>query len=422
MLEKASKLNPFKRRSDLTPEDVREARAYIEAYWKNLERYHPKDDESLIGLPNKYLVPAFEEGHEFDFNEMYYWDSYFMVQGMLDERHKDLVVGILENLLYMFRRYKIIPNASRLYLMGRSQPPFLTSFIWDVFDTYQMDEKWLKRAIETAEEEYRTVWMGEAKPNARLVYQGLSRYYDINYLHDLAEAESGWDMTTRFGRKALNFVPADLNALLYKYEMDFARYYRHVNNPRTAAKWEVAARFRTEAMDKLMWSNLRGIYYDYNFAKERRGTVGSLAGFYPLWAGMVDQKRAAQMVKSLRRFEQRGGLATTDGQVVQQMVPGALVQGTLPTQWAYPNGWAPLQFLIIKGLLRYGYHEDARRIAMKWLRNNLQWFKEHGVFLEKYNVVSPGKPPVKGVYPSQTGFGWTNAVFEYLCREFIDER
>lgn len=422
MLEKASKLNPFKRRSDLTPEDVREARAYIEAYWKNLERYHPKDDESLIGLPNKYLVPAFEEGHEFDFNEMYYWDSYFMVQGMLDERHKDLVVGILENLLYMFRRYKIIPNASRLYLMGRSQPPFLTSFIWDVFDTYQMDEKWLKRAIETAEEEYRTVWMGEAKPNARLVYQGLSRYYDINYLHDLAEAESGWDMTTRFGRKALNFVPADLNALLYKYEMDFARYYRHVNNPRTAAKWEVAARFRAEAMDKLMWSNLRGIYYDYNFAKERRGTVGSLAGFYPLWAGMVDQKRAAQMVKSIRRFEQRGGLATTDGQVVQQMVPGALVQGTLPTQWAYPNGWAPLQFLIIKGLLRYGYHEDARRIAMKWLRNNLQWFKEHGVFLEKYNVVSPGKPPVKGVYPSQTGFGWTNAVFEYLCREFIDER
>lgn len=422
MLEKASKLNPFKRRSDLTPEDVREARAYIEAYWQNLERYHPKDDESLIGLPNKYLVPAFEEGHEFDFNEMYYWDSYFMVQGMLDERHKDLVVGILDNLLYMFRRYKIIPNASRLYLMGRSQPPFLTSFIWDVFDTYQMDEKWLKSAIETAEEEYRTVWMGEAKPNARLVYQGLSRYYDINYLHDLAEAESGWDMTTRFGRKALNFVPADLNALLYKYEMDFARYYRHVNNPRTAAKWELAARVRAEAMDKLMWSNLRGIYYDYNFAKERRGTVGSLAGFYPLWAGMVDQKRAAQMVKSIRRFEQRGGLATTDGQVVQQMVPGSLVPGTLPTQWAYPNGWAPLQFLIIKGLLKYGYQEDARRIAMKWLRNNLQWFKEHGVFLEKYNVVSPGKPPVKGVYPSQTGFGWTNAVFEYLCREFIDER
>src|SRR5690606_6751878 len=154
--------------------------------------------------------------------------------------------------------------------------------IWDVYDAYEMDEKWLKGAIETAETEYKTVWMGESKPNARLVYQGLSRYYDINYLNDLAEAESGWDMTTRFGRKALNFVPADLNALLYKYEMDFARYYRHIKDARTAAVWEVAAKHRAETMKKLMWSNLKGLFYDYNFSKERRGSVSSLAGLYPL--------------------------------------------------------------------------------------------------------------------------------------------
>jgi len=57
---------------------------------------------------------------------------------------------------------------------------------------------------------------------------------------------------------------------------------------------------------------------------------------------------------------------------------------------------------------------------MNWLRTNLNWFKEHGVFLEKYNVVIPTDPPAKGVYPSQTGFGWTNAVFERFCRDFID--
>lgn len=422
MLDTAKKFIPFRKNSDLKPEDVAVAREYILSYWQKLERFHPKDDESLLGLPNKYLVPAYEEGHEFDFNEMYYWDSYFMVQGMLDATHKELVVGMLENLLFMFNRYNVIPNASRLYLMGRSQPPLLTSFIWDVFDVYEMSESWLKSAMETAEKEYKTVWMGQAKPHARLVYQGLSRYYDINYLNDLAEAESGWDMTTRFGRKALNYVPADLNSLLYKYEMDFARYYRHVKNPRKAAEWEVAANHRAKTMKELMWSNLRGYYFDYNFAKERRGTVSSLAGFYPLWAGMVDQKQAEQMVKALRRFEQRGGLATTDGQVVQQIMPGAVVPGALPVQWAYPNGWAPLHFLIIKGLMKYGFHEDAKRIAMKWLRTNLNWFNEHGLFLEKYNVVSPGKPPAKGVYPSQTGFGWTNAVFEYLCKEFVDER
>jgi neutral trehalase len=57
---------------------------------------------------------------------------------------------------------------------------------------------------------------------------------------------------------------------------------------------------------------------------------------------------------------------------------------------------------------------------MKWLKTNLNWFSENKVFLEKYNVVNPDKPPIKGVYPSQTGFGWTNAVFERFCKDYID--
>jgi alpha,alpha-trehalase len=57
---------------------------------------------------------------------------------------------------------------------------------------------------------------------------------------------------------------------------------------------------------------------------------------------------------------------------------------------------------------------------MKWLKGNLKWFNEHHIFLEKYNVVAPDKPPIKGVYPSQQGFGWTNAIFERLCREYVD--
>ena len=406
----------FRTPYDLKPEDVQVPREYIRDYWHKLKRFHPKDDESLLGLPKPYLVPAHEEGHEFDFNEMYYWDSYFMVQGLLDEEHQDLVVGILENLLFMVKRFRMVPNASRTYLMGRSQPPFLTSFIWDVYDTYDLDRDWLKQAIELAELEYRTVWTGTVKPHARLAHKGLSRYYDINYLHNLAETESGWDMTPRFGRKCLDWLPVDLNALLYKYEIDFARYYRLIDDRRQAAHWEVAAAARAKTMNELMWSDLRNLYYDYNFVRQKRGGVSSLASFYPLWAGLVDDKRAKEMVKALRRFENKGGLAATDAQPLNQFVPGAI-----PTQWAHPNGWAPLHYLVVKGLQRYGFHEDARRIALKWLRTNLNWFKTHGVFLEKYNVVQPDKPPVKGVYPSQTGFGWTNAVFERFCQEFIDE-
>jgi alpha,alpha-trehalase len=407
----------FRTDRDLTPADVQDARKYINKYWEKTLRFHPKDDESLLGLPKPYLVPSFSEKTGFDYNELYYWDSYFMVQGMLDEEHKDLVVGILEDLMALFTRFKVIPNASRTYLMGRSQPPFLTSFIFDVYQAYDLDEKWLKGAIDVAKQEYATVWMGVKKPNERQVYKGLSRYYDINYLHDLAEAESGWDMTPRFDRKALNYLPVDLNALLYKYETDFARAARIFDDKREAARWDDAAAVRKAAMDELMWDKLRGMYYDYNFIKKRRGGVNSLAAYFPMFAGMVDEKQAATLVKSLRRFENKGGLSTTDA-----LPLGQFVLGSMPTQWAYPNGWAPLHYVVVKGLERYGYHQDARRIATKWLKTNVNWFNREQVFLEKYNVVSPDKPPVKGVYPSQTGFGWTNAIFERFCQEYVDRQ
>src|SRR6476660_6142194 len=117
---------PFSFRPDkeLSPEDVVAAREYVAGYWSKVERLHPKDDESLLGLPYPYLVPSYREKTGFDYNELYYWDSYFMVQGMLDKDHKELVEGILENLLSLFGRFKVIPNASRTYLTGRSQPPF----------------------------------------------------------------------------------------------------------------------------------------------------------------------------------------------------------------------------------------------------------------------------------------------------------
>src|SRR3989344_5482217 len=245
--------------SHLRQDDVAAARHYIANYWPKLERYHPKDDETLLGLPNTYLVPAYERGHSFDFNELYYWDSYFMVQGMLDKNHKDLV-----------------------------------------------------------------------------------------------ETESGWDMTPRFGRKCLHFLPVDLNALLYKYEIDFARAAHILGNRKVSKQWEAAATSRKRVMNELMWSKTRGPYYDYDFSKQKRGNVSSLASYYPLWAGMVDDKQAKQLVKSLRKFEQKGGLSATDQQL------GQLVPGSVPTQWAYPNGWAPLHFLVVKGLQRYGYHVDAR--------------------------------------------------------------
>jgi alpha,alpha-trehalase len=396
--------------------DVAEARQYIRDYWSKLIRHNTQDEDTLIGLPRPYLIPSCIEGSEFDFNELYYWDSYFIIQGLLDEEHRDLVMGILENLVSLYQKFGVIPNASRTYLMGRSQPPILTSFIWDIYEAYQLDTMWLKQHIEIAQDEYQRVWMGTAKPHARQVYEGLSRYYDINMLHDLAEAESGWDMTPRFKRQALNYLPVDLNSLLYKYETDFARYYQHIGDKLKSQAWHQAARERAKVMDKLMWSSSKNLYYDYDYVKKHQSTVASLAGLYPMWAGIVDKDRAERLVRSLRRFSHKGGLSATDTYTLNQRVSGGF-----PSQWAYPNGWAPLHFLVVKGLERYGYHHEARKIARRWIKTNLDWFRHSGVFLEKYNVAQPHKPPMRGLYPTQVGFGWTNAVFERFCQEYIDD-
>lgn len=406
-----------KSENNLAAPDMKEARDYIEHFWVNLERYHPRDEDTLLGLSNPYLVPAHDPLSTFNFDEMYYWDSYFMVQGMLsDPSKKVLVMGILENLFTMLQRFKVIPNGSRTYLMGRSQPPLLTSFIFDVYESYNLDKRWLAKAIEHAKSEYEIVWMGTKKPHDRLVYSGLSRFYDINVLHDLAEAESGWDMTSRFNRRCLHYLPVDLNAFLYKYEQDFAKAAEILGKNGEVNKWRKSAQNRKSEMNKLMWSRLKNFYFDYNFITKKRSSVASLAGFMPLWAGMLNDSEAAQLVKNLGRFEVKGGLVTTDEPSIKNM----LSQKT-PTQWAHPNGWAPLHFLIVKGLEKYGYHGEARRIAIKWLKTNSDWFNTHGVFLEKYNVVQPAKEPLEGVYPSQTGFGWTNAIFERFCQDYIDE-
>lgn len=407
----------FHRTHELNSHDVAEARSYIDAFWRHLKRSNPKSKDTLIGLPHPYLVPAYEPDSTFTFDEMYYWDSYFMVQGMFKKpKYKELVLGILDNQLHLIKEYGMVPNANKTYLLSHSQPPLLTSFIFDVYEAYNLDRRWLEQAIGYAKKEYQTVWMGTKKPFDHLVHNGLSRYYDINVLHDLAEAESGWDMTTRFNRKCLDFVPIDLNVYLYKYEQDFARAAEILNKPEEAKEWKQAASKRKKNINSCMWSERRGGFFDYNFKKGTQSLVASLAEYTTLWAGLATKKQAAKLVKNLSRFEVKGGLATTEDPAFKIVLPQKI-----SAQWAHPNGWAPLHFFVVEGLRRYGYHTEAERIATKWLKTNLDYFNSYNVFLEKYNVVDPTKPPVEGLYPSQTGFGWTNAIFERFCQDYIDK-
>ncbi len=230
-------------------------------------------DGKISGVP--YVVPGGR------FNELYCWDSYFIMLGLLQDHRNDLARGMADNLLYEMQYYGKIPNANRTYYLTRSQPPFLTSIIRAVYDSGTVNKDWLASALKIASSEYQNVWLGKD----RLVKVGqyeLSRYYDSGsgpcpevepghydekiqpwltqvkpenpdlpltpfrflneylyagkyadlkadgvtldqfFKHDRAVRESGHDTTHRFDDRTADFVSVDLNSLLYKYEMDFA--------------------------------------------------------------------------------------------------------------------------------------------------------------------------------------------------------
>jgi alpha,alpha-trehalase len=393
-----------------TQERLRPALEYIDRYWKKLERYSPHDDGTLVGLPEPYFIPSARNDTGFAYEEMYYWDSYFIAQGLVGTPREHRIRGMVDNLINLMDRFQVIPNSGRFYMTGRSQPPFLTRFIMEAY-YIEKDKRWLEQAMSVAKNEYRTVWMGTTQPNWRQVFHGLSRFYDVNVLDDLAEAESGWDMTTRFERRALSYLPVDLNALLHAYEGDFAEAARILGYEEESHEWMKRQLSRTAMMRKYLWDEDKGFYFDYNYMTSKRSPVYSLAGFYPMWAGMDSVETAESVMSHLNLFEFEGGLATS--------AEKPHIKSPIPTQWAYPNGWAPLQMIAVQGMEKYGYHVAAERVARKWINANLVQFEAQGEFFEKYNVVDIHKEAVEGVYPSQSGFGWTNAVFAYFCRRYL---
>jgi len=156
-------------------------------FWPRLIRFNPRQQGTLIGLPRPYLVPA--DGPMFE--EMYYWDSFFMGLGLVGTEHEDLIFDLAENLAYLFRRFGIIPNGNRYYFLSRSQPPFFTQLVWMAYELKQSRgdpdaDRYLASMMRLAEVEHDTVWMGTAQPHLRQVFGGLSRYFDINFLDMLA--------------------------------------------------------------------------------------------------------------------------------------------------------------------------------------------------------------------------------------------
>jgi len=128
----------------------------------------------LLYLPDKYVVPGGR------FNEMYGWDSYFIIRGLLNAGRVELARGMVDNFFFEIEHYGAMLNANRTYYLTRSQPPFLSSMFVDVYRAVQKngghpDPAWLERAYADLDKDY-GMWTRDPH---RAGQTGLSRYYDF---------------------------------------------------------------------------------------------------------------------------------------------------------------------------------------------------------------------------------------------------
>ena len=413
--------------------------AYISQLWPVLEqsaRTVPAYS-TLQPLPEPYIVPGGR------FREIYYWDTYFTMLGLELNGLHDIARGMLQNFGFELDRYGHIPNGNRSYYLSRSQPPFFSLMV-DLIAARDGDEIY-REYLPELEAEY-AFWMegaeqlapGRAHRRVVRLPDGtlLNRYWDDrpvprdeSYYEDVqtaamsnrsprevwrnlrSAAESGWDFSSRWLAddqtlatiRTTSVLPVDLNALLTHLELTIARAHKVQGDAEAAATYQRAASRRTHAIHELMWNTQTGAFFDYLWQGWRPSHALTAATLYPLFLGIATPAQAAAVAATAERaLLMPGGLATT------------LV--TSGQQWDAPNGWAPLQWIAVIGLRRYGETRLAATVAERWVRKNIAGYEQTGKLVEKYDVMTTGGDEGGGgEYATQIGFGWTNGVLVGLA-------
>ena len=412
---------------------------HIDGLWNVLTRTSASapPGSSLLPLPKPYVVPGGR------FREIYYWDSYFTMLGLLESGRSDLVESMVEDFAHLIDAYGHIPNGTRTYYLSRSQPPFFFAMVALLAaDPEHGAAAAYARYLPQLQREY-DFWMAGAKALAagaahrRVVALAdgalLNRYWDDrdtprdeSYREDRelarasgrpaaevyrdirAAAESGWDFSSRWFADAhsmativtTDIIPVDLNSLLFGLENAIAAGCEQADYTAGGTDFRRRAHERAAAIDKHLWDEASGVYFDYRLSQGARIPRLSAATLYPLFFGNASLPQAKAVAAAVR------------ASLVQ---PGGLVATPLTTgqQWDAPNGWAPLQWIAVAGLRRYGEEELAATIAQCWLRNVQRVYAESAKLVEKYDVLTE-RGGGGGEYPLQDGFGWTNGVTRRL--------
>ena len=388
---------------------------YIEKNLRLSIRENIEDQEPLLGLPYPYLIPSACDM----FQEMYYWDTYFANKGLILRGNVQQAKYNVDNLRSLLERFGFVLNGNNRWFCNNSQPPFLALMVRDIYEATG-DKVWLQDAYASIRKEH-DFWT-----ERRMTECGLNRYdceplpeswipgavagmvQRLGYRPDktdvelargmYAAGESGWDCTPRLTHESYCYAAVDLNSLLYAQEDQLAFFALELALSEESDAWIRGKEERAQTMRQYL-KGKDGIFNDYNTETGKLSPLASTACFYPLFVQMATEEEATAAVKLLDRLEKDHGLVVCE----ESNVPGNF-------QWGYPNGWPPMHYITVMGLLSYGYREEALRIAGKYVKLVESCFEQTGHFWEKYNVVE-GNVEVLDEYKMPAMLGWTFGVY-----------
>ncbi len=418
---------------------------HIDALWPVLTRSpkeHPQRG-SALPLAHPYVVPGGR------FAELYYWDSYFAMLGLAASGRTTLLHHMTDNFARLIDAFGFVPNGTRTYYLSRSQPPLFASMAeLSALAGGPPVSHYLPQLLQE-----HAFWMdglhvlhpGDARRRVVALPGGevLNRYWDDRdtpreeswredvetasladrpspevYRDLRAACESGWDFSTRWLRApdpadpatlqlsqicTTQLLPVDLNAFLYRLEVSIAKASQTLGDAATARHFHELAAHRREAVNRLLWNEAEGAYFDYDWKAGTLRTCLTAATLVPLYAGMATEAQAAAVARTVQaRLLAPGGLATTECASGQQ--------------WDRPNGWAPLQWMAVRGLERYGHRALALEVRRRWIDTVRAVYQREGKLVEKYALRAHEHDTAAGgdggEYPLQDGFGWTNGVVQ----------
>lgn len=378
---------------------------------------------TLLGLPYPYTTPCVSDAYQ----EIYYWDTYFTNAGLLLWGKTAYVKNNIENMFYLVEKYGFMPNGNRTYYLNRSQPPFLSQMVRDYYDAIR-DKDWLARAYKVLNKEYAFWQTKRVTPtglNGNTGYDIVEEVLEKNYAYflrrvgqaakseptreDLLNAyfagvsvyESGWDCNSRVKDRGYQFDAADLNSLLFGMEENMRFFAAELNNGE-AGLWEQRKCDRKEKM-QILWNSGRGLLMDRNFETGEFSTYASAASFYPMYVGLASEEQARSALKLFDDLNLEHGISAGESKTQWNC------------QWDYPNVWAPIQFIVYKALKNYGYEEQAKTVAQKYVDTVEQSFRETANLWEKYDG-NTGKPAV-AEYKAEPMVGWTAGVYIFFNHE-----